>query len=199
MSRTGTFHYQVQAGDDPTAAIALFADLSQHAELHPLIVKVESAPPPDGALRRFVITDRMAYGPLRFPITYVADILSVTADRVITVARQKPSVTVRNDTRLTTVDGHLRVRRRDHPHGAGAAVLVRLQPGPHRAPGTRRPHRRDPRSSLTLKSRSGTRRPRPRRAAEAPCTLTAARPRRARHQPPSSTPQIPEGPPRRAR
>jgi hypothetical protein len=108
MSRTGSFKYQVDAGNDPAAAIAVFSDFSDHAELHPLIVKVESAPPPEGAVRRFLITDRMAWGPLRFPITYTADILSVTPDRVVTVAHQKPDVTLRNDTHLTIVEGHVR-------------------------------------------------------------------------------------------
>jgi hypothetical protein len=108
MSRTGSFNYQVDAGKDPAAAIALFSDLSHHDELHPLIVKVEPAPAPEGAVRRFLITDRMAWGPFHFPITYTADILSVTPDRVVTVAHQKPDVTLRNDTRLTTVDGRVR-------------------------------------------------------------------------------------------
>jgi hypothetical protein len=108
MSRTGSFKYQVDAGDDATAAIAVFSDLSHHNELHPLIVKVESAPPPDGALRRYLITDRMAWGPLRFPITYTADILTVEPNRVVTVAHQKPDVTLRNETRLTTVNGKVR-------------------------------------------------------------------------------------------
>jgi hypothetical protein len=108
MPRTGTFTYQVDAGSDPAAAIALFSDLSHHDRLHPLIVKVEPAAAPDGAIRRFLITDRMAVGPFRFPITYTADILSVTPDRVVSVARQKPSVTLRNDTRLTTVDSRVR-------------------------------------------------------------------------------------------
>jgi hypothetical protein len=107
MARTGSFGYRVDAGEDPAAAMALFAELSRHAELHPLIVKVESAPPPAGAIRRFVITDRMAYGPLRFPITYTADVLALTAERVHTVAHQKPRVTVHNDTRLTTTDGQV--------------------------------------------------------------------------------------------
>lgn len=108
MSRTGSFKYQVDAGEDPAAAIAVFSDFSHHDQLHPLIVKVEPAPPPEGAVRRFLITDRMAWGPLRFPITYTADVLSVTPDRVVTVAHQKPDVTLRNDTRLTTVDGRVR-------------------------------------------------------------------------------------------
>jgi hypothetical protein len=108
MSRTGSFKYQVDAGDDAAAAMSVFADLSHHDELHPLIVKVQPAPPPEGALRRYLITDRIPWGPFRFPITYTADVLSVTPDRVVVVAHQKPAVTLRNDTRLTTVDGRVR-------------------------------------------------------------------------------------------
>lgn len=107
MARTGSFGYRVEAGGDPAAAMALFAEFERHAELHPLIVRVESAPPPDGAIRRFLITDRMAYGPFRFLITYTADVLDLTSERIHTVARQKPRVTVHNDTRLTTTDGRV--------------------------------------------------------------------------------------------
>jgi hypothetical protein len=108
MPRTGTFGYHVDGGSDPSAVVELFADHAQHEELHPLIVKVESAPPPAGAVKRFLITDRLAFGPLRFPITYVADVLRVEPDRVVTVAGQRPRITVRNDMVLTTVDGRCR-------------------------------------------------------------------------------------------
>lgn len=109
MARTGTFRYQVEAGPDRAAAVRVFSELSRHTEVHPLIVAVrEQTPPPDGCVRRFLISDRIPIGPFRLPITYVADVLSVTDDRIVTVARQRPATTLRNVTRLSTVDGQVR-------------------------------------------------------------------------------------------
>jgi hypothetical protein len=108
MSRQGSFRYEVRAAHaDPDEAVALLSDYTRHTELHPLIVGVTPATAPDGVLRRYLITDRLAFGPLRFPITYTADVLRADRERVVTLARQKPGTTVRNDTRLTVADGEL--------------------------------------------------------------------------------------------
>jgi hypothetical protein len=108
VPREGTFRYQVRVpGGNAAETVALLSDFSRHTELHPLIVRVEQATAPDGVQRRYRITDRLAFGPVTFPITYVADVLTADADRVVTVARQSPATTVRNDTRLSTADGVL--------------------------------------------------------------------------------------------
>jgi hypothetical protein len=107
MPRQGSFRYEVRADAGVDEAVALLSDFSRHTELHPLIVRVVQASAPDGVLRRYEITDRLAVGPLRFPVTYTADVLVAGPDRVVTVARQQPGTTVRNDTRLSSVDGGL--------------------------------------------------------------------------------------------
>jgi hypothetical protein len=107
MPRQGSFRYQVRARASAADAVALLSDYSRHTELHPLIVRVEQVAAPAGVLRRFRITDRLAFGPVRFPITYTADVLTADVDRVVTLARQSPATTVSNDTTLSEVDGDL--------------------------------------------------------------------------------------------
>ena len=109
MARTGTFRYRVDAGTDRAAAVKVFSELSEHADLHPLIVEVrEVRPAPKGCVRRFLISDRIPFGPVTIPITYVADVISVADDRIVTVARQKPATTLRNVTLLSEVDGTIK-------------------------------------------------------------------------------------------
>jgi hypothetical protein len=61
----------------------------------------------DPALRSYAITDRLTWGPFRFPITYRADLLVRTEDRVVTVAHQRPATTVRNHTTVSPEPGGL--------------------------------------------------------------------------------------------
>ncbi|GAA5200385.1 hypothetical protein GCM10023322_78150 [Rugosimonospora acidiphila] len=98
--RRGGFSYDVRARCRLDEAVALMADVPRIAAVHPLAVQARELPPPPGALRRTAITSRLALGPLRFHITYQADVLSVTEDEVVTVARQRPATTLRNHTRL---------------------------------------------------------------------------------------------------
>lgn len=100
MPREGTFRYQVRAECDLSAALELLSDPSRQRELHPLMVRVVDLPTTAGALRSYAITDRLAWGPLRFPVTYRADVLVVSDHEVVTEARQSPRTTVRNHTRL---------------------------------------------------------------------------------------------------
>ncbi|PWU51519.1 hypothetical protein DLJ46_04870 [Micromonospora globispora] len=105
MLRRDTFSYTVQARCSRADAVALLGDLTRQGELHPLIVRVRRLPPRPGALASYGITDRLAAGPVRFPVTYRADVLMVTEDEVVTVARQWPATTVRNHTRLRDEPG----------------------------------------------------------------------------------------------
>lgn len=108
MPRSGSFRYEVRARGDVDEVVALLSEYQRHRELHPLIVGVAQVQAPPGVLRRYTITDRLAFGPLRFPVTYTADVLEAGPERVLTEARQKPGTTVRNDTRLSVVDGEVR-------------------------------------------------------------------------------------------
>ena len=96
MLRRGTFRYTVQARCALADAVGLLSDFARQEELHPLIVRVQSQPPRPGAVRSYTITDRLAWGPFRFPTKYQADVLTVTDDEVVSVARQWPRTTVHN-------------------------------------------------------------------------------------------------------
>jgi hypothetical protein len=108
MPRTGTFRYHFDAGRDLAVAVERLSDMATHAAAHPLIVAVRTVPPPLGAIRRYHVTDRIALGPVRFRITYTADLVTVTGDRVIFLAHQWPAVTVRNDIALSRAGDRVR-------------------------------------------------------------------------------------------
>ena len=104
--REGTWTYEVVARCALTDALSLLSDIDRLGELHPLITKVEALAPAPGALRSFAVTDRLAWGPFRFPITYLADILAVSESEIVTTARQRPRTVLRSTTRLSQ-DGDL--------------------------------------------------------------------------------------------
>ncbi|WP_229405172.1 SRPBCC family protein [Micromonospora sp. NBRC 110038] len=110
MPRRDSFQYSVQARCSRAEAVALLSDPARQTELHPLITRVRRLSPRPGALASYAITDELAAGPVRFGVTYQADVLVVTDDEIVTVARQRPATTVRNHTRLRDEpDGLVRV------------------------------------------------------------------------------------------
>ncbi|GAA1891653.1 SRPBCC family protein [Asanoa iriomotensis] len=121
MAKSDTFTYELRADCEPETAVTLLSDFSRHTELHPFIVKVTEVPPVDGAVRSFVINDRLAFGPLKFTTTYTADVLAINRPgpaegprachaEVVTLARQRPGTTLRNTARIYPVsDGGVRI------------------------------------------------------------------------------------------
>jgi hypothetical protein len=105
-----SFSYEITARCERERAIRLLSEFSQHSELHPLIVKVEQAEPPQGVLRRYFITDRLKWGLFSFNIRYRADILRVSDDEILTEAFQSPKTTVTNHTTLTQQGETLHIR-----------------------------------------------------------------------------------------
>lgn len=103
--KTVTFTYEIHANCPREKAHKMLSEFSQHSQIHPLIVKVEPAPPPPGVLRRYWITDRLKWGFFRFNIRYRADILHISAEEILTEAYQSPQTTVRNRTTLRTSGG----------------------------------------------------------------------------------------------
>lgn len=101
--RTGSFTYGIQARCTLPEARDLLSDVTRQGELHPLILEVRELPAVPGALRSYAITDRLAFGPVRFRITYHADTLSITDHEIVTVARQRPRTSLRNTVRLSEV------------------------------------------------------------------------------------------------
>ena len=106
--RTGSFTYGVQARCTLAQARDLLSDVTRQGQLHPLILEVRELLAMPGALRSYAITDRLAFGPVRFRITYYADTLSITDHEIVTVARQRPATTLRNTVRLSEIgDGRI--------------------------------------------------------------------------------------------
>lgn len=114
--REGTWEYEVVARCALADAVALLSDPERQGALHPLITKVVPETPPAGALRSYAITDALQWGPVRFRITYHADVLEVSDAQVVTVARQRPRTTLRSTVRLAPEGEQVRIH-----------VTVRLQ------------------------------------------------------------------------
>jgi hypothetical protein len=97
----GSFHYDIRARCRIEEAVALIADVPRLASRHPLAVRTDELPASPGALRTTAVTSRLRLGPLRWSITYRADLVTRTEDRVVTVAHQRPRTTLVNDSRFT--------------------------------------------------------------------------------------------------
>ncbi|MDG4830472.1 SRPBCC family protein [Solwaraspora sp. WMMD1047] len=111
--RKGTFRYDIRARCEIGDAVALLADIPRLTSRHPLAIRVAELEPGPGTIRSVAVTSRLRLGPLGFLITYRADVVKVTADEVVTVARQKPATTLTNHARFRSEgDGttHIDVR-----------------------------------------------------------------------------------------
>lgn len=98
--KTGSFTYEVRAACTPRRAMQVLTDLPRHTGLNPLIVRVDEVEPTHGGSRAYLIHDRLAWGPLTFPMTYRAEVLRATEEEVIMLAVQQLSTTVRNHTHI---------------------------------------------------------------------------------------------------
>jgi len=110
VPRQDSFSYSVQARSEPRAALRWLADLTCQGELHPLIVRVRQEPPRPGALASWTVTDRLVWGPFRFPASYAVDTLEMSARSLVMRARQWPATTVLNRTTIEAeADGLVRI------------------------------------------------------------------------------------------
>ncbi|NCP86525.1 MAG: hypothetical protein CO094_06095 [Anaerolineae bacterium CG_4_9_14_3_um_filter_57_17] len=107
--KTATFTYDIHATCPREKAQKMLSEFSQHSQIHPLIMKVETAPPPPDVLRRYWITDRLKWGIFTFNIRYRADILRVSDEEILTEACQSPRTTVRNHTTLSESGGETHI------------------------------------------------------------------------------------------
>jgi len=96
-----SFSYEITARCSLEKALKMLSEFSQHSAIHPLIIHVEQAPAPAGVVRRYLITDRLTWGPFTFKIRYRADILRLSQSEIVTEAYQSPKTTVINRTKLT--------------------------------------------------------------------------------------------------
>lgn len=96
--RRGSWNYDVRARWSLADAVSLVSDIRRQGALHPLIIRIQELPPPEGVVRSFLITDRLAGG---FRIRNRADTLRVTDQEVVSIAHQRPRTRLRNHARFT--------------------------------------------------------------------------------------------------
>lgn len=101
MRRQGEYRYSIDVRCRAERAVALFADIPRLVSVHPLVIGTRELPPAPDALHSYSVTDRLALGPLRFRITYRADVLEAGDGRVTTRARQSPSTTLLSRVHVT--------------------------------------------------------------------------------------------------
>jgi hypothetical protein len=92
--REGTWEYAVTARCRLADAVSLIADVERLGDVHPLVTSVRPLPRAAGALRSYAVTDKLRWGPVRFPITYRADVIAVSDLEVVTAAVQRPRTTL---------------------------------------------------------------------------------------------------------
>jgi hypothetical protein len=107
--KQGIFEKEIHIQSDAATVIHLIADYSQHHKIHPLIEKVERAKEEPAGVRRYLITDRLEWGPFKFKIKYRADIIAVTEDTVHTEAYQSPRTFITNVTKVTPAGNGVRL------------------------------------------------------------------------------------------
>jgi hypothetical protein len=100
--KQGTFELEIFIDCDVDSVITLLSDFKQHHRIHPLIEKVERADNEPVGIRRYLITDKLRWGPFTFRIKYQADILSVTKNKIHSQAVQSPGITLNNLTSVFT-------------------------------------------------------------------------------------------------
>jgi hypothetical protein len=104
--KIGSFTKDIFIEADAAIVMGTISDYTQLHHFHPLIVKIQqAATAPPGVLRRYVITDRLLWGPLKFGITYRADIISVTASTVHSEAYQFPGTYISLASTVKSVKG----------------------------------------------------------------------------------------------
>lgn len=102
--RRGTFRYDIRARCKIEDAVELMADVPRLTTRHPLAISVADLESQPGSIRSVAVTSRLRLGPLGFLITYQVDTIKVTADEVVTVARQRPATTLTNHARFRQED-----------------------------------------------------------------------------------------------
>lgn len=103
--------YSIDASCPTERAVALFADIRRLISVHPLMIGTRELPAAPAALHSYSVTDRLAVGPLRFRITYRADVLEAGDGRVTTRARRNPSTTLLSRVHVTQTSESVPLRR----------------------------------------------------------------------------------------
>jgi hypothetical protein len=109
MAREGTFEQEVFIRAPAARILDFLVDHTNHPQFHPLIIAVREVPAPPPALRRFLITDQLVWGPVHFKVTYRADVLQAGNGEMLTEAFQSPGTYVTNHSTFTAQAGGTRL------------------------------------------------------------------------------------------
>jgi carbon monoxide dehydrogenase subunit G len=108
--KEGNFELEIHIERQPKEVVALVSNYNLHTKIHPLILSVKQIDAPAGVIGRYLITDQLQIGPLKFKIEYRADIVRVTEDEIYTEAYQAPGTHINNLTRVTPEAGGARLK-----------------------------------------------------------------------------------------
>jgi hypothetical protein len=105
-----TFEQSIEIAVPPPLVQEFLGDLHRHRDLHPLIERIDDLPghPARPTVRRYRVTDLMRLGPIRYRISYIAEIDRVAPDLLLGAAWQSPGIEVRTRYRIMpAADGTL--------------------------------------------------------------------------------------------
>jgi hypothetical protein len=108
--KEGSFELDIHIERQPKDILALVSNYNLHTMIHPLILSVKQVDAPAGIIGRYLITDQLQIGLLKFKIEYRADIVRVTDEEVYTEAYQAPRTHIHNLTRVTPEAGGARLK-----------------------------------------------------------------------------------------
>jgi hypothetical protein len=108
--KEGNFELEIHIEREPKDVLALISNYNLHSTVHPLILSVKQIDAPAGVIGRYLITDQLQIGPLKFKIEYRADIVRITDEEVYTEAYQSPGTHVHNLTRVMPEAGGARLK-----------------------------------------------------------------------------------------
>ena len=81
-----SFEHEIFIRSDVRTVLQAVTDMKQSLSIHPLIIKVDEVPPSDGALKRYIITDSLKWGPFKFKLKYRVDVIEVAENHARLIA-----------------------------------------------------------------------------------------------------------------
>lgn len=81
-----SFEHEIFIRSDTRTVLQAVTDMTQSLSIHPLIIKVDEVPPSDEALKRYIITDSLKWGPFKFKLKYRVDVIEVAENHARLIA-----------------------------------------------------------------------------------------------------------------
>ena len=99
------FEHEVFIRSDARTVLHSVTDMNQSLLIHPLIVKVEEVPPSDGALKRYIITDSLKWGPFKFKLKYRVDVIEIAENHARLIAIPSSWMKIESLMQVTPCEG----------------------------------------------------------------------------------------------